>query len=64
MPVGALAIANGDDITFRAFVGSEEWGIIRETIQVSKDTISNTVHQLALQFKISIDSKNTQKDMQ
>ena len=57
MPVGALAVVNNGGIFFRAFAGSDEWGIMKKTIQSSKGNISNAVRQLAIQFKMSIDGK-------
>lgn len=61
MPVGALAVVNSGGIYFRAFAGSDEWGIMKKTIQSSKGNISNAVRQLAIKFKMNINRKNTQK---
>ena len=60
-PVGALAVANSGGIFFRAFAGSDECGIMKKAIQSSKGNISNAVRQLAVQFKMNISKKNTQK---
>ncbi len=57
-PVGAYAVPESGGISFTAFVGSDDWGIIKKTVKSSKGKVTDTVKKLASDFRLRIRKKN------
>jgi hydroxymethylbilane synthase len=57
-PVGAYAASVAGGISFTAFVGSDDWGIIQKTVKTSKGKLTDTVKKLASDFRLRINKNN------
>ncbi|MFC1541944.1 hydroxymethylbilane synthase [Candidatus Latescibacterota bacterium] len=60
MPVGAYAALSAGGISFTAFVGSDDWGMIKKTVKLSKERLSERVKKLAEEFRMEIEIMNSQ----